>query len=219
MFSPREYRRFVLNIALSSEPDKASKKARKKAYRETLATHMVGVLCASLAMVAIIELPQIWFGFVCLTNEIDVWLNPPPQGTIIVMPQADESFESSTALALAGHWLGIAGIWSVRRAKGSISALSIIGITLTTIALLPLYLMMAVFLLTVAFPILLPVLGVTAVKRTAERSIRADDRSLTGRTKEETISDDRIRTSSRLLNLKLRRREASAARRQAYFLR
>ena len=212
MFSPREYRRFVLNIALSSELEKASKKAGKKAYRETLATHMVGVLCASLAMVAIIELPQIWFGFACLTNEIDVWLNPPPQGTIIVMPPADESFERSTALALAGHWLGIAGIWNARKMKGSISALLIIGVTLTTIALLPLYLMMAVFLLTVALLILLPVLGVTAVKRTAERSIGADDRSLAGRTEEETISDDRIRTSFRLLNLKLRRREASAAR-------
>ena len=215
MFSPREYRRFVLNIALSSEPDKA----RKKAYRETLATHMVGVLCASLAMVAIIKLPQIWFGFACLTKEIAIWLNPPPQGTIIVMPQADESFERSTALALAGHWLGIAGIWNARKMKGSISALLIIGVTLTTIALLPLYLMMAVFLLTFALLILLPVLGVTAVKRTAERSIGADDPSLADRTNEERISDDRILTSSRLLKLKLRRREASAARRQAYFLR
>jgi hypothetical protein len=212
MFSPREYRRFVLNIALSSEPEKAGNKARRKAYRETLATHMIGVLCASLALVAIIKLPQIWFGTVCLANEIAVWLNPPPQGKIVVMRQPDESFERSTALALAGRWLGIAGIWSVRRTRGSISALSIIGITLTTIALLPLYLMMAVFLLTVALPILLPVLGVTAVKRTAERSILADDRSLTGRTREETRSDDPIRTSSRLLNLKLRRRQGSGAR-------
>ncbi len=75
MPSPNHYRRFVLNLALNS----SCEKRWNPRYRETLATQMLSTLSVALGLAALLNIPEIWFGFSCINQSIDRWLNPPQE--------------------------------------------------------------------------------------------------------------------------------------------
>jgi hypothetical protein len=145
-------------------------------HLETLGTHMLGVLSVALGLAAAMGMPLIWFGFNCFSQEVAVWLDLPPEGLGVALPQPDPSFAGYCGIAIVGQFLGMAGVGLSMRLKGPVSILSIIGTVLCVIAIFPLYLFMIIPVLILILPILLPVLGLTTISNILKQGILADDR-------------------------------------------
>ncbi len=77
-------------------------------------------------------------------------------------------------IALAGQFLGIAGVLLARKMKGSFPLLSVIGIGLCTITLSPMYLMLVVYSVILGWPLLVPGAVLAMVVKVARPSISAD---------------------------------------------
>jgi hypothetical protein len=67
-----ELKHFIYKIALRSSREKEW----NRTWRESLGTQMLGVLSVALGLVAVMKIPVIWFGFSCVGQSIDAWLNP-----------------------------------------------------------------------------------------------------------------------------------------------
>jgi len=143
-----------------------------RTWRESLGAQMLGVLSVALGLAAVMKITVIWFGFICVGQSINQWLNPPSESLAVALAQPDASFERYCGIALAGQFLGIAGVLLAMRMKRTFSPLSILGIALCVIAILPMYLMLivALFLISLPFlPFLLPVVAMMAINSFAKR--------------------------------------------------
>jgi hypothetical protein len=154
-----EFKQLMLNIARRSSREKEW----NPSWRESLGTHMLGVLSVALGLAAVMRITLIWSGFNCVSQEVAVWLYPPPESLAVTLPQPDASFERYCGIALVGQFLGIAGVRLAMRTKGTISPFSMLGIGLCLIAIVPMYLMLIASLLVIVLPFLLPVVAVMAI--------------------------------------------------------
>jgi hypothetical protein len=156
-----ESKQFMFEIALRSSGEKES----NPSWRESLGTHMLGVLSVGLGLAVVMQIPLIWFGFYCVTQEIEVRIefDPPPESLAVALPKPDTSFAPYCGIAIVGQFLGMAGVWLGMRTKSTISPLSMMGIGLCLIAVLPMYLMLIVSVLVIVLPFLLPVLAIMAI--------------------------------------------------------
>ncbi len=160
-----ELKQFMHKIAQRSSPEREW----KPSWRESLGAQMLGVLSVALGLVAVMKIDVTWFGFSCIAQSIDQWLSPPPERLAVAPTKPDASFERYCGLAVAGQFLGMAGVWIAMRMKRSSSPLSMIGIALCVIAILPMYVMLIVSSLVIVVPLLLPALAAMAINQYAKQ--------------------------------------------------
>ena len=166
MPSDSDSRQLILMIARMSAP----KSRPRGAHRESLATIILGSLSASLGLVALSRIGTIWQGLASTAEQMMLAGDPDAVPTLAT----PDSFAHFFGLITVGHILGMAGIILAmyRRKRAYVASL---GILLCMIAILPFYIMLAVWLIVILSPILLAVWAVRTVIRVAKHADRVND--------------------------------------------
>jgi hypothetical protein len=126
-----QFRQFLKKIADRQQPMKPLR------YRESLGMHMIGALSVGLGIAAVLSFGDILRGAENINQSMSVWLDPPDPSRMPVIPPTDAAFARYSRIALVGQFLGIAEVWRSRKMKGTLSLLSVIGISFCTAALAP----------------------------------------------------------------------------------
>jgi hypothetical protein len=162
-----EFRQLLLKMADRRRP------AKRLRYRESLGTHILGALSLALGIAALLRIGYIWRGSILISQSISVWLDPPSESLMPVIPPSDPGFARYCGLALAGQFLGVAGAWRSRKMKGTISPLSVLGVAVCSAAVSPVYLLMALWAVALGWPFILAAAAVALLAKMVQVTLRA----------------------------------------------
>ena len=161
-----EFRQLLQKIADHQRP------VKRLRYRESLGTHIVGALSLSLGLAALLRIAYIWHGAADISLSFSVWLYPPPESQMPVIPSSDPAFERYYGIATVGQFLGVAGVWRSKRMKGTLSLLSVIGTATCVAALSPVYLVIVFWAMVLGWPFMLAIAVLAFVVILAKLAVR-----------------------------------------------